>query len=620
MLRTPTVFFVSYRYKILLKYLQLPYLLLALICSNTAAYGISETNVLVVYNSESADSQAVYDYYLTKRPNVRGFDLADNTILSPTISYADYGSKIRNPIRSHLIDNSLEQTVQVIVLTKDIPHRIQSLDLTNANIGDNANSTLTLYNAGNSTCASVDSELTLIQFDLETNEADGSYDSFADNAVVNPYFDQTNAFSSYSRSSIADTNREFYRNNDEYTNNAYGWWHLGEEDTVGGGPFQRTIFTAYDAGHIYLTARLDAETVQDVKDMIDRAQNITLRSDIDAILLDSDGGTLDYYNAPLTGSIISDYSATATALSAEWLQLQWNDNSTFLIGNTSSITYSSTQRITGPVAHLHSYGVNHTGTNSTIRDYLATFEGQLVNGASFSAYESFGARGLGGLSNYGQAQVEEWISAGGTFATGPVWEPLTIGILKSEIFLDRFLNQGFTYVEAAWASILQLSWQSVVIGDPLATAMVVTASDYEQWIFSNSGVTPDINTEAAFETDLDIDGLSNGIEYLLDLDPSNSDTNSPNLPKLLIEDGDQLFTFTLVDPVPTGTTVTVEMSTTLAVDDWTTIATRSSEGTWTGSATVIESNTANGNEVEITDNLVITTSKRFYRVSATLTE
>jgi hypothetical protein len=268
------------------------------------------------------------------------------------------------------------------------------------------------------------------------------------------------------------------------------------------------------------------------------------------------------------------------------------------------------------VAHLHSYGVNHTGSNSSIRDYLATFNGQLVNGASFSAYESFGARGLGGLSNFGQAQVEEWISAGGTFATGPVWEPFTLGISRSEIFLDRFLNQGFTYVEAAWASILQLSWQTVVLGDPLATATVTTGSPYDQWIFSNTGVTPDINGSATFDTDLDLDGLSNGIEYLLDLDPGNSDTNSQNLPKLLIEDGDQFFIFTLADPVPTEATVSVEMSTTLAANDWTTIATRSQAGTWSGSATVLEANTVNGKEIEITDNLVITTSNRFYRISA----
>jgi len=381
-----------------------------------------------------------------------------------------------------------------------------------------------------------------------------------------------------------------------------------------------------DAGHIYLTARLDAATLDDVKNMIDRAQDIVFRKDIDAILLDSDGKTgatpfklgtpLQIYISQFSSTTIDDYAEVVSTLSADWAQLKWNNNSSFLTGNSTPISYTPTIKIKGPVAHLHSYGVNHTDSNASIRDYLATFNGQLVNGASFSAYESFGARGLGGLSNSSQAQVEEWISAGGTFATGPVWEPFTFGISRSEIFLDRFLNQGFTYVEAAWASILQLSWQTVVLGDPLATATVTTASPYDQWIFSNTGVTPDINGSATFDTDLDLDGLSNGIEYLLDLDPGNSDTNSQNLPKLLIEDGDQFFVFTLADPVPTEATVSVEMSTTLAANDWTTIATRSQAGTWSSSATVLEVNTINGKEIEITDNLVITTSNRFYRISA----
>lgn len=572
------------------------------VCCSASVYGISETNVLVVYNSESTDSQAVYNYYLTKRPNVRGFDLADASIITATVSYADYAFKIRSPIRNHLGLNNLEQIVQVIVLTKDIPHRIQSLDLNNLNVGDNANDTIAAYNAGNATCASVDSELTLLQFDLETGEAGDDYDSFADNAVINPYFDQTSQFSSYNRSKIDDAYNTLIRFS------GYGWWRLYET-------FGRDSFI--DAGNIYLTARLDADTLDDVKAMIDRAQNIVFRKDIDALLLDSDGQNLQVYAPPLNSSTtIDDYAEVVSTLSADWAQLKWNNNSSFLTGNSTPISYTPTIKIKGPVAHLHSYGVNHTGSNSSIRDYLATFNGQLVNGASFSAYESFGARGLGGLSNFGQAQVEEWISAGGTFATGPVWEPFTLGISRSEIFLDRFLNQGFTYVEAAWASILQLSWQTVVLGDPLATATVTTGSPYDQWIFSNTGVTPDINGSATFDTDLDLDGLSNGIEYLLDLDPGNSDTNSQNLPKLLIEDGDQFFIFTLADPVPTEATVSVEMSTTLAANDWTTIATRSQAGTWSGSATVLEANTVNGKEIEITDNLVITTSNRFYRISA----
>jgi len=579
------------------------------------AQAISESNVLVVYNSTDSTSAAIKDYYLTKRSNVLTFDLNDSSLGPGNISYAEFISKIRTPIRSYLNTNSLEETVQVLVLTKNLPHRIQSLDLTNPNIGDNAQQTVAAYNLGNMTSASVDSELTLLQFDLETGENAGEYDSDADNAIYNPFFDETTHFANFDRSSITISSRAFYREG------YYDWWRLYSTT----GRFNRQG-SPQDAGHIYLTARLDAATLDDVKNMIDRAQDIVFRKDIDAILLDSDGKTgatpfklgtpLQIYISQFSSTTIDDYAEVVSTLSADWAQLKWNNNSSFLTGNSTPISYTPTIKIKGPVAHLHSYGVNHTDSNASIRDYLATFNGQLVNGASFSAYESFGARGLGGLSNSSQAQVEEWISAGGTFATGPVWEPFTFGISRSEIFLDRFLNQGFTYVEAAWASILQLSWQTVVLGDPLATATVTTASPYDQWIFSNTGVTPDINGSATFDTDLDLDGLSNGIEYLLDLDPGNSDTNSQNLPKLLIEDGDQFFVFTLADPVPTEATVSVEMSTTLAANDWTTIATRSQAGTWSSSATVLEVNTINGKEIEITDNLVITTSNRFYRISA----
>lgn len=500
---------------------------------------LSEENVLVVYNSTDNDSEAIHNYYKSIRSNVLSFDLNDSSLSAGNITYADFASKIRDPIRTHLNSNNLEETVHVIVLTKNLPHRIQNIDAISPNAGDSGAGATTAYNAGNATFASVDSELTLIQFDLNNDENGNAFDSFADNATLNPYFESNFSITNFDRSSIAAEDRAFYRNNENYNNNAYGWWHLGEENTVGSGRFQRTTFTAYDAGHIYLTARLDAETVDDVIAMIDRAQAISIRQDIDAILLDSDGGTFDDYADPLTGATVSDYSNTESALAAQWPQLQWNDNSTFLIGNAATIAYSPNQQITGPVAHLHSYGVNHTGNNSNIRDYLSTFAGQLVNGASFSAYESFGAKGLGGLGNANQAQVEEWFAAGGTFATGPVWEPFTFGIMKSEIFLDRFLNDGFTFVEAAWCAIPQISWQTVVIGDPLAKATVTTASSYDAWIFAQTGTTPDVDPSTGFTEDFEDDGIANGLELALLGNPTQADTSILPTQQLVIENNEQ---------------------------------------------------------------------------------
>ncbi len=572
-------------------------LITALVASSLAA--IQPGNVLVIYNSQDATSLEIKNYYQSKRSGVLSFDLNDASLGPGSISYADFAQKIRDPIRNHLNNNNLEQTVQVLVLTKNLPHRIQGLDPANPNIGDNANASLTLYTEGKANFASVDSELTLLQFDLNDGENNGAYDSFADNPVYNPYYNDTSPFSSYSRSRITSNRRNFFTLQVS-TDPPISWWRL--HNTFGAG----LQGTAANAGHIYLTARLDAATLQTVKDMIDRAQDIQFRRDIDALLLDSDGASNFDFN---------DYSNAYNSMISTWGQTTWNNNGTFLVGNASSIPYSPTQVTTGPVAYLHSYGVNHSGGNQ--RDYLLTYAGQLVPGAAFSAYESFGAKGLGGLSNSSQGQVEEWFDSGGTFATGPVWEPLTFGISRSQIFLDRFLKQGFTFVEAAWASIQQISWQTVVIGDPLATANISLAEPYELWIFSQSGVTPDVNTNAAFSGDLEADGIKNGIEYLLGLNPGQSEIPATELPSLNINDKPE-FSFVVDNDASANLIVTVKMRTNLDTGDWITIATRSANGSWSGSATITETNTAGGISVTVRDESTETTNQRFYQLEAQL--
>jgi len=196
--------------------------------------------------------------------------------------------------------------------------------------------------------------------------------------------------------------------------------------------------------------------------LIDRAQVIAFRRTLDAIILDADARTdrLDRYLNPITMAEEDDYADAASVASEAWARVFSDTSPNFLTGVSDSIALADTTRISGPVAHLHSYGVNHSGSNSQIRDYLKTFDGQLPPGASFSAYESFGAVGLGGLDDKGQAQVEEWFEAGGTFATGPVWEPFDFGILKSGPFLDRFMNEGFRHAvggESTHSAVATLS-------------------------------------------------------------------------------------------------------------------------------------------------------------------
>ncbi len=206
-------------------------------------------------------------------------------------------------------------------------------------------------------------------------------DSAADRAVINPFFGSTQRFASFSRSKITGGDLTFSK---RILSDTDSWWELQE---------RRNFFLRRptDAGAIYLTARLDAATVEEVKALIDRAQVIAFRKELDAIILDADSRTdrLDRYLNPINMTVSTDYLETENLLSGDWARVFSDTTNSFLTGTSDPTSLANTTLVPGPVAHLHSYGVNHIGTNSQIRDYLRTFGLQLPPGASFSAYETF---------------------------------------------------------------------------------------------------------------------------------------------------------------------------------------------------------------------------------------
>ncbi|MEM0895561.1 MAG: hypothetical protein AAGJ79_01655 [Verrucomicrobiota bacterium] len=477
----------------------------ALSAAVTAAFAIpysglaalAPSNVLVVYNSPSAGSTAVKDHYVAARPGVEVLDLNDAGLAVAQVNYADFESKIRDPIRSHLTNNNLLNSIYVIVLAKGIPHRI--FDLTSATVGDSPSS----VSIPNYTAASVDTELTLLYSDLDSGEAGADEDSNADSYVSNPYFGQSASITNLGRGNVDDP-LAFRIRTDIF---GVRHWQPGRLQ----GQFQ--IFIPEDASRIYLVARLDGNSVSDVTAMIDRGLNPVYDTSRNAAVFDRDQRATQFDNG--------DYDAAVSELST-WSNVTNNTTNTFFIGRTGGVAESNVSRETAPVAWLAGYGFNHNG--GSFIGYQNTFGDQLVPGAIFNTYESYNGRDFGGLGGrFNHGQISTWIANGGTFATGNVWEPFTLGVVLNDDIAEQFINGSLTWIEAAYSGLRTLSWQGVIVGDPLATA-TLTTSAFEQWQITHFGSSS--SPDAIATADPDGDGKENVLEYALGTNPNSADHGS----------------------------------------------------------------------------------------------
>ena len=123
-----------------------------------------------------------------------------------------------------------------------------------------------------------------------------------------------------------------------------------------------------------------------------------------------------------------------------------------------------------PLIAYISYGMNAPSIAAPDGpDYIAGY--RFTAGAIFNTLESFNGRAFGGLGNRAtrdQTQLADFIGAGGTFGIGNVWEPFAFSAATNEFLLDNFLNRRMSFAEAAYTSLRALSWQQIVLGDPLA--------------------------------------------------------------------------------------------------------------------------------------------------------
>lgn len=491
--------------------------------SASARAQLRPDEVLVIYDSRNADSLAVAEYYAGSaavpggvgnihgaRAGVRAFNLATSAqpLAAPgDISYANFTTQIRNPIRTYLTSTGLAQTVRCLVTTKGMPHRVQDTDVPTA--GDDPNALITEYSNSDATMAALDTELTLLWTTLDMNEAGGSFDSLADGVIQNPYWRDTNPIRTESNRNNQAT-KVFTRSGTGPT-----WLPQGSA----------TSTSRLNPGDIYLVTRLDGPTIADVRGMIDRARNIYYNTSTMVALLDESSSNgvadaapnseLDNSNsafAPIWDS--DDYETTRDELLADrrfaagFTQYNAQAGATqFFVG--PRLSWSSGILINQPVVLVGTYGSNHAGVPSTTSAspggtiYATSYN--YPNGAIFNTIESYNGRDFGGLGQrpgIAQQQASSFIASGGTFAIANVWEPLADTVGDNRFLSRNFIRGNLSWAEAAMSAIPALSWQQMALGDPLARA----SRSSEDTNLDQRVTVDDLYTWEAGPTDVNGDG------------------------------------------------------------------------------------------------------------------
>jgi len=438
--------------------------MVALLCRpGTARAAITESQVLVVFNSASAEAVTLKDSYLAAHPGIPAnhvFDINNPALLIGDISYANFVAQIRTPIRNYLtsLGAAQLQSIIAIALIRPFPHRVQ--DTNNTFVGDNPNAQSTEFfppgsgGLADATSASVDAELVLLWQNLETGEAGGPMDSKSDNLIDNPYHQSASEISFFTRTNI-QTPKTFI-------NNANVVWNLG-----GSGA------TSLTPGDMYLVCRIDGATLAAAQDSIARAQQLYANKATQTVILDAyavSGTTCpDLDNEALFSSGDPQYAGNdyeecrAVLVASGWNVMQDNTAHFIVPGDT-------TRSIIG----FATYGENHSlfgcGEDPLGSGTYPTSGYRYARGAIFNPLESYSGRNLNGIGQHPsipQGQVADFIASGGTFAIGLVWEPFAPYVADNEFAFVRMLVQQRTWAEAAYSAIPALSWQHVVLGDPL---------------------------------------------------------------------------------------------------------------------------------------------------------
>jgi uncharacterized protein (TIGR03790 family) len=396
--------------------------------------GKANDEVLLVYNSDLPQSADLAGYYASPRTG-RGIDpdlmlgLSLDAAVIQTFTRANFASKTREPLQAFITSAGITDSLKYILLFKGTPHRILG---TNDEFSDTSN------------YSSVDSELC-------TLFSDGTYP--VDGWLLNEsaYHD----FNSQPGSFYLGVNTQPLSRNYNFSHGDY--------------------FVCDPAGATYpldyLVGRLSAYTWDEAKAIIDRSLAADTSGTGWAILDSSSEVYLDGYPFHQFDTMIDPVWPFTTdapfsgyeCLAAAGYKAFVDDTATLLTRNTGNLPPGAADS----VMCYCGWGIHagHTPTYN-IDDLDFTY----LPGACCLAYESFNGNDFSsddGISRRGQGQVCDFLRMGATVGIGNAYEPYTHGQGDERAIFYRYEVCGDTWIGAAYKGMRLLSWQELVVGDPL---------------------------------------------------------------------------------------------------------------------------------------------------------
>ena len=386
--------------------------------------------VLVVVNDASAASQQVADAYVRSRHIPADHVVRLNAPAAEVISRTAFELSIQGPIAAHLTRTGLQDQILYIVLTKGIPIRIRGTSGTDG------------------TTASVDSELTLL-YRRMVEAPPAAVIGFAGS----PYYLRDERVPLHVRGTTESeegeesTGAEFLSRPLLDTPLLPAVGRIENPHFLGAAPLSTAQPFTRERSQLYLVTRLDGFTVDDALGLVSRGRSTAATG---AVLLDQRGGLGDRGGNGWLRSAADALAASGHAVVLE----------------SSAAPATSTS----PVIGYYSFGSSDPVYRR--RDPGLTFAPGAIGGMFVSTDgRTFVEPAAGWRPGEPGANADslagDLIRAGLTGLAANVSEPLLDATVRPQILFPAYLA-GYNLAESFYLAMPFLSWQTIVLGDPLA--------------------------------------------------------------------------------------------------------------------------------------------------------